>query len=110
MKSQRCGKCSAKSTRNTAAMYDGGSRGCGRGRGRRSEGPLNKQLRVTSLFFFLTMNEKNLMTTELIERPLHTHDYVELENQYGAHNYHPLDVVIERAEGVWVYDVEGKRY
>ncbi|MFI5103119.1 MAG: ornithine--oxo-acid transaminase, partial [Terriglobales bacterium] len=29
---------------------------------------------------------------------------------YGAHNYHPLDVVIERAEGVWVYDVEGKRY
>ncbi|MGA7322679.1 MAG: ornithine--oxo-acid transaminase, partial [Candidatus Sulfotelmatobacter sp.] len=37
-------------------------------------------------------------------------DYVELENHYGAHNYHPLDVVIERAEGVWVYDVEGKRY
>jgi len=35
---------------------------------------------------------------------------VELENLYGAHNYHPLDVVIERAEGVWVYDVEGKRY
>ena len=39
-----------------------------------------------------------------------TQDFVELENQYGAHNYHPLDVVIERAEGVWVYDVEGKRY
>jgi ornithine--oxo-acid transaminase len=35
---------------------------------------------------------------------------VELENQYGAHNYHPLDVVIERAEGVWVYDIDGKRY
>ncbi|HLB90090.1 MAG TPA: ornithine--oxo-acid transaminase, partial [Terriglobales bacterium] len=33
-----------------------------------------------------------------------------LENTYGAHNYHPLDVVIEHAEGVWVYDVEGKRY
>ena len=32
------------------------------------------------------------------------------KNQFGAHNYHPLDVVIERAEGVWVYDVEGKRY
>ena len=28
--------------------------------------------------------------------------YIELENEYGAHNYHPLDVVIERAEGVWV--------
>ena len=50
------------------------------------------------------------MTTQLLEKPLHTEDYVQLENQYGAHNYHPLDVVIERAEGVWVYDVEGKRY
>ena len=35
---------------------------------------------------------------------------IALEDQYGAHNYHPLDVVIERAEGVWVYDVDGKRY
>jgi len=39
-----------------------------------------------------------------------TQDYVDLENRYGAHNYHPLDVVIERAEGAWVYDVEGRRY
>jgi ornithine--oxo-acid transaminase len=39
-----------------------------------------------------------------------TDELVELENQYGAHNYHPLDVVIERAEGCWVYDVEGKKY
>lgn len=37
-------------------------------------------------------------------------DFVDLESQYGAHNYRPLDVVIERAEGAWVYDVEGKRY
>jgi len=36
--------------------------------------------------------------------------YIELEEQYGAHNYHPLDVVIERGEGVWVYDVEGNKY
>ncbi len=50
------------------------------------------------------------MATQLIEQPLHTQDFVELENRYGAHNYHPLDVVIDRAEGVWVYDVEGKRY
>ncbi len=35
---------------------------------------------------------------------------IALEERYGAHNYHPLDVVIERAEGVWVYDVDGKRY
>jgi ornithine--oxo-acid transaminase len=41
---------------------------------------------------------------------LQTHDFIELEDQFGAHNYHPLDVVIERAEGVWVYDVEGNRY
>ncbi len=39
-----------------------------------------------------------------------TQEFIELENTYGAHNYHPLDVVIERAEGVWVYDVEGHRY
>ncbi len=37
-------------------------------------------------------------------------DYIALEEQYGAHNYHPLDVVIERGEGIWVYDVEGKKY
>ena len=41
---------------------------------------------------------------------LQTQDFIELENSYGAHNYHPLDVVIERGEGVWVYDVEGNRY
>lgn len=39
-----------------------------------------------------------------------TQDYIDLEEKYGAHNYHPLDVVINRAEGVWVWDVEGKRY
>ena len=38
------------------------------------------------------------------------HELIELEDRLGAHNYHPLDVVIERAEGVWVYDVDGKRY
>ncbi|HTP03485.1 MAG TPA: ornithine--oxo-acid transaminase [Anaerolineales bacterium] len=37
-------------------------------------------------------------------------DYIKLEEEYGAHNYHPLDVVITRGEGVWVYDVEGRRY
>ena len=37
-------------------------------------------------------------------------EYIAIEEQYGAHNYHPLDVVIERAEGIWVWDVEGKKY
>jgi ornithine--oxo-acid transaminase len=35
---------------------------------------------------------------------------MELENKYGAHNYHPLPVVLARGEGVFVWDVEGKRY
>lgn len=39
-----------------------------------------------------------------------TQEYINLENQYGAHNYHPLDIVIHRGQGVWVYDVEGKKY
>jgi len=37
-------------------------------------------------------------------------DFIRLEEQYGAHNYHPLDVVIQRADGVWVWDVEGNKY
>ena len=41
---------------------------------------------------------------------MNTLEYIELEEQYGAHNYHPLDVVLSRAEGVWVFDVEGNRY
>lgn len=41
---------------------------------------------------------------------MNTQDYIEIEEQYGAHNYHPLDVVINKAEGVWMYDVEGNRY
>jgi len=36
--------------------------------------------------------------------------FIELDEIYSAHNYHPLDVVIERAEGVWVYDVDGAKY
>jgi ornithine--oxo-acid transaminase len=39
-----------------------------------------------------------------------TNDYINLEDKFGAHNYHPLDVVISSGQGVWVYDVDGKRY
>lgn len=46
------------------------------------------------------MTDKNYTTPELME----------LENQYGAHNYHPLLVALEKGEGVYVWDVEGKRY
>ncbi len=41
---------------------------------------------------------------------MRTAEYIQLEETYGAHNYKPLDVVINRAEGVWVWDVEGTRY
>src|SRR4030066_482036 len=37
-------------------------------------------------------------------------DYIELEERYGAHNYHPIDVVIAQGKGVGVWDVEGKKY
>ena len=37
-------------------------------------------------------------------------ELIALEDRLGAHNYHPLDVVIERASGAWVYDVEGRKY
>ena len=37
-------------------------------------------------------------------------DYINREDKYGAHNYHPLPVVLERGEGIYVWDVEGKRY
>lgn len=36
--------------------------------------------------------------------------YIDLEKLYGANNYKPLDVVIERAQGIWLYDVDGKKY
>ena len=50
------------------------------------------------------------MTSSQLDKFTRAHELVALENLYGASNYRPLDVVIERAEGVWVYDIEGKRY
>ncbi|GAB3353387.1 ornithine--oxo-acid transaminase [Arachidicoccus ginsenosidivorans] len=45
--------------------------------------------------------------TALSEKSKH---YLTLEDKYGAHNYHPLPVVLEKGEGVFVWDVDGKRY
>jgi ornithine--oxo-acid transaminase len=39
-----------------------------------------------------------------------TQKYLDLENTFGAHNYHPIPVVLDRGEGVYLYDVDGKRY
>jgi ornithine--oxo-acid transaminase len=41
---------------------------------------------------------------------MNTAEYILLEEQYGAHNYNPLDVVLERGEGCWLYDVDGSKY
>jgi ornithine--oxo-acid transaminase len=41
---------------------------------------------------------------------LSTQDYINRENRFGAHNYHPLPVVLERGEGIYVWDVENRRY
>ena len=37
-------------------------------------------------------------------------ELIKIEDQYGAHYYHPLDVILTRGEGIWVYDIEGKKY
>jgi ornithine--oxo-acid transaminase len=41
---------------------------------------------------------------------MQTREFIDLEQRLGAHNYNPLDVVLERGEGVWVWDVDGRRY
>lgn len=53
---------------------------------------------------YAKINKNNLRSLML------TQEYIELEEKFGAHNYHPLDVVIEKASGVWVEDVDGKKY
>src|SRR5580704_15124837 len=52
------------------------------------------------------------MAATVLQQDTHalTEHFIQLEEQYGTKNYKPLDVVVERASGVWVYDVEGKRY
>jgi len=41
---------------------------------------------------------------------MNTQDYIALEEEFGAHNYHPLDVILTRGSGIWVWDVEGNKY
>jgi ornithine--oxo-acid transaminase len=50
------------------------------------------------------------MTTQQVNTHLDSDTLIEMEERLGAHNYHPIDVVLTRGEGVWVYDVEGRRY
>ena len=46
----------------------------------------------------------------MISEKITSQQAIDLENKYGAHNYHPLPVVLSRGEGVYVWDVEGKKY
>ena len=41
---------------------------------------------------------------------MNTQEYIDIEDKYGAHNYHPLPVVLSKGDGVYVWDVEGKKY
>jgi ornithine--oxo-acid transaminase len=41
---------------------------------------------------------------------MNSQQYIAVEDKYGAHNYHPLDVVINKAKGIWVWDVDGRKY
>lgn len=61
---------------------------------------------------FSAMNQ-NFFTTIMsttMEAKLSSADLMNLENKHGAHNYHPLDVVLSKGDGVYVWDVEGKKY
>ncbi len=50
------------------------------------------------------------MATEIINIPQKSAAFIELEDKHGAHNYHPLPVVLSKGEGVYLWDVEGNRY
>jgi ornithine--oxo-acid transaminase len=52
----------------------------------------------------------SLLLSVMETHVLNTNHFIELENKFGAHNYHPLPVVLSKGEGVFVWDVEGKKY
>ena len=52
----------------------------------------------------------NTDTTGTNEKMTASQQMMALEEQYGAHNYHPLPVVLHKGEGIYVWDVEGKKY
>ena len=59
-------------------------------------------------FKFIIFTKIKNMSTAVQEKD--SQYFIDLENQYGAHNYHPLPVVLDKGEGVFVWDVEGKKY
>jgi len=66
-------------------------------------------------FFVVIIGSKFIIFTKIKDMSTAVQEknsqyFIDLENQYGAHNYHPLPVVLEKGEGVFVWDVEGKKY
>lgn len=57
--------------------------------------------------FTFAQNQHNMSTVETVKDSQY---FIDLEDKYGAHNYHPLPVVLDKGEGVFVWDVEGKKY
>jgi ornithine--oxo-acid transaminase len=45
-----------------------------------------------------------------MDKMMRASSFISVEEKYGAHNYNPLDVVLERGEGIWVWDVDGNQY
>jgi ornithine--oxo-acid transaminase len=86
-----------------------GATAAGRAAGRGILGAVERPLRPRRTL----ITETEMTTAEIgarTGRQATTGECIALEERYGAHNYHPLDVVVERASGVWVWDVEGRRY
>lgn len=55
-------------------------------------------------------DQKKTMDTNGTKKTVSSEYVFERENKYGAHNYHPLPVALTKAQGVYMWDVEGKRY
>src|SRR5215218_10143728 len=57
------------------------------------------------------MPDTMMITPEITATERHPrYDHIGVEERLGAHNYRPLDVVLTRGEGIWVWDVDGNRY
>ena len=54
--------------------------------------------------------DRNHKTTTFMQVTANGKHFIDLEDKYGAHNYHPLPVVLSRGEGCYLWDVDGKRY
>ena len=59
---------------------------------------------------YICENFRNFQIEMKISQKMNTQAFIAREDKFGAHNYHPLPVVLDKGKGVFVWDVEGKRY